>query len=283
MTIAKNLQKYQRRSGKSRLVQLAKKHGKKIIIGLVVFSVLLGAYGIINLIRLAPSKNDKQDLVYQTGDQPLEQKTTIYVDAPGGLNMRQEANSSSKILKTIPDRTKLEASLLEGDWYKVSYDGQTGWVNQKYVKASTGSEPATTATEGWQSYQGVSFGYSISYPGDWVKVDYGANQASRLQGYVGFGAQLSDQLNASILPPVAVKVTTDPLATVQQSYQAKTSAAVADSTIGGVAAKLYTFTASSGVQMNAYVLAGSSYTYILEESGGYTIELTEMAKSFKLF
>jgi uncharacterized protein YxeA len=280
MTVAKNLQQYQRPGGKLRLKKSFKKNGKKVIIGLVIISILLGVYGIFNLIRLAPGKDDRQEVVLETGDQPLEQKITIYVDAPGGLNMREAPSATSKILKTIPNGTKLEASLLEGEWYKVIYDGQTGYVNQKYVKTST--ETTTTPTTSWQSYQNSSFGYSISYPGDWVKVDYGANQAARLQSYVGFGAQLSDKLDSSVLPPVAVKVTNDPLATVQESYQTKAGVTVTEATIAGAAAKIYVFTASSGVQMTAYVVGGSSSTYILEESGGYASELAEMAKNFKL-
>lgn len=280
MTVARNLQKYQNPSGGLRLKAFLKKHGKKIIIGLVVFSVLLIIYGVFNLIRLAPGRDDKQGLVYQTGDQPLEQKITIYVNAPGGLNMREEPDAESKKLKTIPDGTKLEASVLEGDWYRVTFEGRTGWVNQKYVKTSTENPVASSANS--QSYQNAVYGYSITYPSDWVKVDYGSNQASRLQSYVGFGAQLSDQLDASILPPVAIKITADTLATVEESYQSKLNTTAKEITVAGIKAKVYVFTATSGVQMTAYVIGGGSYTYILEESGGYAAELSEMAKSFKL-
>jgi len=280
MAIAKNLQKYQKSGRKFRIPGFFKKNGTKIIIGLVILSVLLGVYGIINLIRLAPKNEDKQDVVFETGDQPLPQKILLYVDASGGLNMREEPNATSRILKTIPNGTKLEATLLEGEWYQISYDGQTGWVNQNYVKTYT--ETAPPATEGWQNYQNSSFGYGVSYPGDWVKMDYGASQAAGLDSYVGFGAQLSDQINPSVLPPVAVKVTKDALATVTDSYKSKLNVVEAAATVSGLAAKTYVFTASSGVQMTAYVVSNGTYTYILEESGGYADELSEMAKSFKI-
>jgi hypothetical protein len=278
MAIAKNLQKYQKTGGKFRLPRFFKKHGKKIIVGAVILSILIGAYGILNLLRLAPKEEDKQSVTYETGDQPLPQKTMIYVDASGGLNMREEPNATSKILKTIPNGTKLEASLLEGEWYQVNYDGKTGWVNQKYVKTYTGE--TATPTEGWQKYQNTAFAYGLSFPGDWVKADYGASQAADLESYVGFGPQLSDEINPNILPPVAVKVTKDALAKVQESYKTKTNSVPTAATISGVQGTKYVFMATSGVQMTAYVVSGGGYTYILEESGGYTDELTEMVKNF---
>jgi hypothetical protein len=282
MTVAKNLQQYQRTGKKLKVKSFFKNHGKKIIIGLVVLSVLAGVYGIFNLTRLAPGKEDKQDVVYQTGDQPLEQKIIIYVNAPNGLNMREEPNTASKILKTIPNNTKLEASLMEGDWYKVSFDGRTGYVHKDYVRAGTEADAVASSQTNKTSYQNTAFGYSLSFPADWVKVDYGANQAAKLTSYVGFGTQLSNELNPNILPPVAVKVTGDAVSVVNESYMAKTGVVATDTKVSGVAAKMFVFTASSGVQMSAYVVAGSGQTYILEESGGYATELNEMVSSFRM-
>jgi hypothetical protein len=280
MAIAKNLQNYQRPSGKFKLPASLRKHKKKIIIGAVILSILLGIYGIFNLIRLAPKAEDKQDVVYETGDQPLPQKIMIYIDAEGGLNMREEPNTTSKILKTIPNGTKLEATLVQGDWYQVVYDGKTGWVNKKYVKTYTGSEPVTAET--LQPYQNTAFGYSLSFPKDWVKVDYGASQTAGLVSYVGFGAQLADEINPNVLPPLAVKITQDAVATVDASYKAKSSVTAAEATVSGVKGTMYVFTASSGVQMTAYVVVGNGFTYILEESGGYSDELNSLVSSFKI-
>lgn len=280
MAIAKNLQNYQRQTGKFKIPGFLKKHKKKIIIGAIILSVLLGVYGIINLVRLAPKAEDKQDLVYETGDQPLPQKILIYIDADGGLNMREEPNTTSSILKTIPNGTKLEATLVQGEWYQVVFDGKTGWVNQKYVKTYTGNEVAIA--DSWQPYQNTAFGYSLSFPKDWVKVDYGASQTAGLVSYVGFGAQLADEINPNVLPPLAVKITKDVAATVDASYRAKSNVTATEATVSGAKGTMYVFTASSGVQMTAYMVSGSGYTYILEESGGYSDELSEMVKNFKL-
>lgn len=280
MALARNLKNNNFSLGSNRFGKFFGKHKKKIIIGLIIFSVLMGAYGILTLSHLAPGSDEKEDLVYQTGDQPLPEKITIYINAEGGLNMRSEPNTTSQILKIIPDKTQLTAEEIQGEWYKVVYDGKTGWVNEKYITKS--STEAVKPTAGWQAYQNTSFGYSLNYPTDWVKMDYGANQASSLESYVGFGMQLSDEIDPNIAPPIVVKVTKDAKTVVDANYAKKTSVVSSKATISGVAATKYVYTASSGVQMTTYVVSGNGYTYILEESGGYADELTKLVGTFKI-
>lgn len=57
----------------------------------------------------------------------------------GKVNLRKDANKESKSLKTVPKGTVLTFTKTEKDgrgvvWYKVSYDGKTGWVSSKYAK-----------------------------------------------------------------------------------------------------------------------------------------------------
>ena len=57
----------------------------------------------------------------------------------GKVNLRKEANKESKSLKTVPSGTVLSFTKTAKDgrgvvWYKVSYNGSTGWVSSKYAK-----------------------------------------------------------------------------------------------------------------------------------------------------
>ena len=57
----------------------------------------------------------------------------------GKANLRKEASKESKSLKTVPSGTVLSYTKTAKDdrgvlWYKVSYDGKTGWVSSKYAK-----------------------------------------------------------------------------------------------------------------------------------------------------
>ena len=62
------------------------------------------------------------------------------------LNLRKTASTSGEKLDTIPKNTIVTATAKSGDWYKVSYNGKTGWVSGTYLAAysissnNTGSE-----------------------------------------------------------------------------------------------------------------------------------------------
>lgn len=259
-----------------------KKLKKYLIIFTVVLAVCIGVYGVVNLTRIVPKDEDREELVLETGDRPLPKEVKIWTTAEGGLNLRSEPSTDGEVLTTIPADTELTAEELAGDWYKVTYKGKTGWVHKDYVRTFTDEESTTASTEGWEKYANTKYGYSTERPADWVARDYGANAAANLVSYVAFGAQLSDTLDPAVLPPVVIKTTTDSVTDVEKIYGKKTDSAASNVKVAGIAAKKYTYTASSGVQMTAYILASSKYTYILEESGGYSTELTEIAENFKI-
>lgn len=58
----------------------------------------------------------------------------MYVKTPnqGSLNMRDKPNTKGIVLKKIPNGTILEAKI-DGDWAKVTYDGETGYVMANYL------------------------------------------------------------------------------------------------------------------------------------------------------
>lgn len=49
------------------------------------------------------------------------------------LNFREKASTSSNVIQKISKGSKVEILETEGDWYKISYDGKTGYVSKKYV------------------------------------------------------------------------------------------------------------------------------------------------------
>ena len=58
----------------------------------------------------------------------------MYVKTPnqGTLNMRDKPDTRGMILKKIPNGTILEAKI-DGDWAKVTYSGETGYVMTNYL------------------------------------------------------------------------------------------------------------------------------------------------------
>lgn len=54
------------------------------------------------------------------------------------VNMRASADLSGKILAKIPKNAKLTVLNISGDWYKVDYNGKTGYIFQDYLTVTEG-------------------------------------------------------------------------------------------------------------------------------------------------
>ena len=67
---------------------------------------------------------------------PTEEPTKYYIQvtSKSNLNLRKEPNTTSKVLTSLPNGTKVEIIEELDGWYKVSYKGHTGYVSSKYVK-----------------------------------------------------------------------------------------------------------------------------------------------------
>ena len=67
---------------------------------------------------------------------PPEEPESIWVKvtSKSNLNLRKEPNTTSQVLTSLPNGTKVEVIEELDDWYKVTYKGHTGYINSKYVK-----------------------------------------------------------------------------------------------------------------------------------------------------
>jgi SH3-like domain-containing protein len=270
MALARNLN---RRKPKIKKFNFKKKWAY-FAIGIVV--VLVAIYGVLNLSRIVTGGSKKQELKYETGDRPLPQKISLWVVADGGLKLRETPDSKGKIIILIPNGTQLTAEEVRDDWYKVVYMDKTGWVSKNYI---TTQAPAEDPTKNWKSYQNKSFYYSLRYPIDWVAQDYGANPASESVSYVGFGPQLGAALDPNNVPPVIVRVTTKSAEAVEAGYKPMAGFVAEAATISSLPSKKCTFSSSSGVQITVYIVAKGSQTYIFEDTGGYSEELSKILAS----
>jgi uncharacterized protein YgiM (DUF1202 family) len=277
MALARNLNKRNRyrKPNKKKLFGNKKQY---IIYGAVIFAVLLGAYGIVNLVNYVPT-GEKQEIVYETGDRPLPQTIKIWVVADGGLNLREKADPKSSILILVPDGTELEALETKDDWYRVVYMNKEGWIHKDYT---TIQAPAESPTKGWKTYKNDAYKYTLQHPSDWVAVDYGKNEASGSLSYVGLGLQLPEKLDPTKLPPIIVRVTPQSKEEVSAVYSKKSNVESKKATISGVEGTKYTYMTSSGTQVTSYVVTKGSNTFILEESGGYEQELALVVGSLNL-
>ena len=63
-----------------------------------------------------------------------DESEKVYIKTTAKLRLRKEPNTSCETLEHIPEGTKLEAIEKTGIWYKVSYNGKTGYVSGTYVE-----------------------------------------------------------------------------------------------------------------------------------------------------
>lgn len=69
---------------------------------------------------------------------PAPAPATSYVKTVANLNMRTGPSTGYGILATIPVGTRVQTSGMSGGWYKVIYNGNTGWVAGTYVVTVSG-------------------------------------------------------------------------------------------------------------------------------------------------
>ncbi len=62
--------------------------------------------------------------------------TTMYVTATDGLKLRSDKNTSSIVVSIMPYAAGVLAGCSDGNWYKVNYQGQTGYASTQYLSAS---------------------------------------------------------------------------------------------------------------------------------------------------
>ena len=61
------------------------------------------------------------------------------------LNIRATASTDSNVVGVAHQGDKVTISDTNGNWYKISYNGRTGYVWKKYVKISSSGNPLPAA------------------------------------------------------------------------------------------------------------------------------------------
>lgn len=90
-------------------------------------------------------QNNKEDTNKQ--EEPLNK--TAYISSTG-INFREEPNTDSKVLKVFAQNAKITILAEDGEWYKIKFNDQVGYVVKTYVsekKVETTSRSSVNRTE----------------------------------------------------------------------------------------------------------------------------------------
>lgn len=63
------------------------------------------------------------------------------------VNFRAEATTDSESMGKLPEGTEVEVVSYEDDWYKVKYDGKTGYIYSQYLEADSSAKSEENTEE----------------------------------------------------------------------------------------------------------------------------------------
>ncbi|MDP9326203.1 MAG: SH3 domain-containing protein [Candidatus Dormibacteraeota bacterium] len=92
----------------------------------------------------------------------------LWVLSPVGLKLRDAPSSTGKQISTVPQGTQVTAKEFQSadpGWYKVDYQGQTGWIAAKDAKSTPPQDLVTTHPQ--LSFANNAAGYYFLYPANW--------------------------------------------------------------------------------------------------------------------
>lgn len=251
-----------------------------LVVAGVAFVIICAS--VYTLTKDKPVDGQKVDIVLETGDRPIKKEVFIYVNADGGLSLRADRDSNSARLDLIPNGTKLTATEELDGWYQVSYNEKTGWISKQFTTAVA---PAEDPTKAWAVYTSPS-GYKIKYQPGWKAQDYGVNDVLKASSLAAFSNQelpTTIPVGSEFIAPVTVAVSTKTLDEADKSYSTIAGVQTETISVGGIAAKKYTYTsASSNTQMTAIVFTSGGKVFILSEGGGYGEDLLKMSATFTI-
>ncbi len=69
------------------------------------------------------------------------------VDAQSGLVLREKADKTSNPVTTVPNKAQVEIVEENGEWYKVTYNSQEGYLFGEYVDVTDTQETSQTSTQ----------------------------------------------------------------------------------------------------------------------------------------
>jgi len=85
------------------------------------------------------------------------------------LNMRKTNSTDSKVVKVLSEGTEVEVLSTSGSWYKVKYNGTTGYVAKKYIKKSSSSSSSSSSSKSSSSSSSSDGTCSVGDSGSAVK------------------------------------------------------------------------------------------------------------------
>ncbi|MGE7717628.1 SH3 domain-containing protein [Priestia megaterium] len=153
------------------------------------------------------------DYVQASGTTTPSAESTTYTVTASTLNVRSGAGTNYASIGSVTKGQKLAVVSKSGSWYKINYNGRTGYVSSDYVQASGTTTPSAENTTytvtasklnvrsgagtNYASIGSVTKGQKlavVSKSGDWYKINYNGRTGYVSSDYVQASATASPKL-----------------------------------------------------------------------------------------
>ncbi|MDN3360369.1 MULTISPECIES: SH3 domain-containing protein [Priestia] len=153
------------------------------------------------------------DYVQASGTTTPPAENTTYTVTASTLNVRSGAGTSYASIGSVTKGQKLSVVSKSGSWYKINYNGRTGYVSSDYVQASGTTTPPTESTTyivtastlnvrsgagtNYAAIGSVTKGQKLSVvskSGSWYKINYNGRTGYVSSDYVQASATASPKL-----------------------------------------------------------------------------------------
>ena len=152
---------------------------------------------------------------------------SVPATATARVNMRADASASTAIVKVIGLNDTVSVAGEKGDWYKVTYDGRTGYVMKEYLLLSNAVE--NTAYENWTGVADVEVNMRKAPEGDVMYVLKAGTEVTvtgqngswyliNYRGSVGYVASSYISKKGSSVPAPAATSTAAPASDGETAY-----------------------------------------------------------------
>ena len=91
---------------------------------------------------------------------------TGYINSSNGINLREGKGTNFNIILSIPSNGEVEIISKEGDWWKVKYQGNEGYVSAKYVTEkskgrSSNNKQSNAGSERSSSSSSIDYNWGV--------------------------------------------------------------------------------------------------------------------------
>ncbi|MBW6431983.1 SH3 domain-containing protein [Patescibacteria group bacterium] len=145
-----------------------------VLVALITTAAVLGVMYYLSQRENQEPPVDENEVAEEIIDEEVEE-SFVYIMSELGLNMREEPNTSAKILAIIPYATKIPVLEEAEGWIKTEYEEKEGWVSAEFTQENN---PL--------AYKDETYGFGLTFKPSWAGYKFfkiNSTESTTIVGY----------------------------------------------------------------------------------------------------